>query len=282
MKEVVVASYNIHKCRGSDRKRDPKRIADVIHSLDADVIALQEVDSWPGPAAEPVQMEFLAHTVGLQAISGPTIERQDGHYGNALLTRLPILEVRKLDLTVFRREPRGALDVRLDAGGGILRVIATHLGLLPSERRYQVQRILETVDEEDDGMVTVLLGDINEWFVAARALRWLHARFGEGAGGRTYPSWMPLFKLDRIWVRPCDALANFRVHLTPMTRRASDHLPVSASIKVTADGAHPGNWRSSSARSHLDKEGHGDQGRAVQVRGGTGGIGQQQQGEEDG
>jgi endonuclease/exonuclease/phosphatase family metal-dependent hydrolase len=238
MSEVVVASYNIHKCRGVDRRRDPKRIADVIHSLDADVIALQEVDSWPGPAAEPVQMEFLAHTVGLHAISGPTIERHDGHYGNALLTRLPVLEVRKLDLTVFRREPRGALDVRLDAGDGTLRVIATHLGLLPSERRYQVQRILETV-EDDDRAVTVLLGDINEWFVAARALRWLHARFGPGAGARTYPSWLPIFKLDRIWARPCDALRNFRVHLTPASRRASDHLPVSASIKVTPEGAHP-------------------------------------------
>jgi endonuclease/exonuclease/phosphatase family metal-dependent hydrolase len=235
--EVVVASYNIHQCLGVDQRRDPKRIAEVIHSLDADVIALQEVDSWPGEEAEPVQMEFLAHTVGLHAISGPTIERHDGHYGNAILTRLPVVDVRKLDLTVFRREPRGALDVRLDAGDGELRVIATHLGLLPSERRYQVQRILQAVDE-DDHTVTVLLGDINEWFVAARALRWLHARFGAGAGGRTFPSWLPMFKLDRVWARPTDALRTFQVHRTPVTRRASDHLPVSARINVPTEGAH--------------------------------------------
>jgi endonuclease/exonuclease/phosphatase family metal-dependent hydrolase len=236
MSELVVASYNIRQCKGVDGRRDPKRIAEVIQSLGAQVIALQEVDSWPGPGSEPVQMEFLAHMVGLHAISGPTIERQDGHYGNALLTRLPIVDVRTLDLTVFRREPRGALDVLLDAGGATVRVIATHLGLLPSERRYQVQRILETV-EEDDQTVTVLLGDINEWFVAARALRWLHARFGQGAGGRTYPSWLPLFKLDRVWVRPTTALGSFQVHVTPVTRRASDHLPVSASIVLTPDGA---------------------------------------------
>jgi endonuclease/exonuclease/phosphatase family metal-dependent hydrolase len=231
---VVVASYNIRQCRGVDGRRDPKRIAEVIQSLGAQVIALQEVASWPGEGVEPVQMEFLAHTAGLNAISGPTIERQDGHYGNALLTRLPIIDVRKLDLTVFRREPRGALDVRLDAGDATLRVIATHLGLLPSERRDQVQRILASV-EEDDRTVTVLLGDINEWFVAARALRWLHARFGQGAGGRTYPSWMPLFKLDRIWVRPTTALGTFQVHVTPVTRRASDHLPVTATIDVSPD-----------------------------------------------
>lgn len=228
---ITAATYNIHQCVGVDGQRDPKRIADVIAALDADVIALQEVDSWPGIGDEPAQMEFLAHTAGLRAISGPTIERQDGHYGNALLTRLPILDVRKLDLTVYRREPRGALDVELDAHGTPLRVIATHLGLLPSERRFQVQRILEEV-EGADGRPTVLLGDINEWLVMGRPLRWLHARFGRGVGGRTFPSWCPLLKLDRVWVRPPHVLRGHRVHRGDGARVASDHLPVVAHLAL--------------------------------------------------
>jgi endonuclease/exonuclease/phosphatase family metal-dependent hydrolase len=228
---VVVASYNIHRCVGSDGCRDPKRIADVLQELKADVVALQEVDTWPGAGSESVQMEFLAHLAGLHAISGPTIERQEGHYGNVLLTRLPILDVRKLDLTVYRREPRGALDVELDAHGMKLRVIATHLGLMPSERRYQVQRILELV-EQDDEDVTVLLGDINEWLILGRPLRWLHARFGRGVSGRSYPARFPLFSLDRVWVTPTSALQRFRVHTTPLSRLASDHLPVVAEIAM--------------------------------------------------
>jgi endonuclease/exonuclease/phosphatase family metal-dependent hydrolase len=230
-RRVVVASYNIHRCVGLDGRRDPGRIAQVIQTLGADVVALQEVDSSP---AAPVQMELLAHLAGLEVISGPTLERRGTHYGNALLTRLPVRAVRKHDLTVHRREPRGALDVDLDAGGRILRVIGTHLGLRPSERRRQVQRILEAVSD-DHGDVTVLLGDINEWFVHGRPLRWLHSRFGRGGHGRTYPSWCPVFALDRVWVRPALALARFAVHGDAAARRASDHLPVTAEVMVNAD-----------------------------------------------
>jgi endonuclease/exonuclease/phosphatase family metal-dependent hydrolase len=228
---VKVASYNIHRCVGGDGRHDPVRIAQVLRELDADVVALQEVDSWPGEDGEPAEMEFLAHVAGLHAISGPTIERRDGHYGNVLLTRLPILDVRKLDLTFYRREPRGALDVELDAGGARLRVIATHLGLLPAERRYQVQRILELVEERQED-VTVLLGDINEWLIFGRPLRWLHARFGRGVSGRSYPARFPVLSLDRIWTKPTSALTRFRVHTTGLSRCASDHLPVAADIEV--------------------------------------------------
>jgi endonuclease/exonuclease/phosphatase family metal-dependent hydrolase len=212
-----------------------ERVARVIESLDADIIALQEVESRRISADQPFQMDVLGHLVGLEAISGPTIERADGHFGNAMLTRLPVRSVRRLDLTFRRREPRGALDVDFEVAGSVVRVIGTHLGLLPRERRHQVQLILETVADQQEGL-TVLLGDINEWLVSGRPLRWLHRRFGECHGQRTYPAWFPVFALDRIWVHPRDALLRFEAKNTAEARAASDHLPVRAELALTAPG----------------------------------------------
>jgi len=230
---LTVASYNIHRCIGTDGRRDVERVARVIESLDADIIALQEVESRRASADGPMQIDVLAHLVGLTAVSGPTIERADGHFGNALLTRLPIRAVRKLDLTFRRREPRGAIDVDFDVGGTHVRVIATHLGLLPRERRHQVQRILETTADQREGVI-VRLGDINEWLVAGRPLRWLHRRFGQCRAQRTFPAWFPIFALDRIWVHPKDALVCFDAKITMEARVASDHLPVRAELALAA------------------------------------------------
>ena len=227
---LAVASYNIHRCIGVDGRRDVQRVARVIESLDADIIALQEVES-RASADGAVQMEVLAHLVGLTAVSGPTIERADGHFGNALLTRLPIRAVRKLDLTFRHREPRGAIDADFDVAGTPVRVIATHLGLLPRERRHQVQRILETAADQREGLI-VLLGDINEWLVAGRPLRWLHRRFGQCRAQRTFPAWFPLFALDRIWVHPKGALVCVDAKVSAEAKVASDHLPVRAELSL--------------------------------------------------
>jgi endonuclease/exonuclease/phosphatase family metal-dependent hydrolase len=228
---LSVASYNVHRCIGGDGRRDVARVARVIDSLGADIIALQEVEWSRASEDGPMQIDVLAHLVGLTAISGPTIEHANGHFGNALLTRLPIRTVRKLDLTFRSREPRGAIDVDFDIAGTHVRVIATHLGLLPSERRHQVQRILETAADQHDG-VTVLLGDINEWLVAGRPLRWLHRRFGQCRAQRTFPAWFPIFALDRIWVHPKGALLCVDAKTSAEAKVASDHLPVRAELSL--------------------------------------------------
>jgi endonuclease/exonuclease/phosphatase family metal-dependent hydrolase len=236
MTGLRVVSYNIHRCVGGDGRQDPARIASVLREIDADVVGLQEVDAVSGPSTDSMQMQYLAASLGLHAIAGPTIIREQGHYGNALLTRRPVLDVRLIDLTVYRREPRGAIVADVDAGEGYtVRVIVTHLGLLPGERRTQVRRLLEVLGEETGDAahhLTVVCGDINEWFAVGRPLRWLHGRLGPAATIPTFPAAFPVFALDRIWVQPRNKLRTIKAWRTSPSRLASDHLPIIADLAL--------------------------------------------------
>lgn len=114
MRPVRVASYNIHRCVGVDRRCDPTRVATVLEELACDLIGLQEVDNGPGAAPTSMQLEFLARACGMDAVAGLRIVRHMGHYGNALLTRHRVLGVRRHDLSFSFRGPRGSLRA-LDA-----------------------------------------------------------------------------------------------------------------------------------------------------------------------
>lgn len=227
--QLSIASYNIHQSIGRDGLCKPGRIAEVIRDMHVDLIGLQEVDSRPGLHRESMQMDYLAHATGMEAVAGHTISRHTGHFGNVLLTRHPILSVRQVDLSVPAREPRGLIDAELDIHGHTLRVIATHLGLGAAERRFQVQRILQVIDERPSSWL-VLLGDFNEWAPWGRPLRWLNARLGKSAYYRTFPARASFLALDKIWAQPQHALAEIRPHDTPLTRIASDHLPLWARL----------------------------------------------------
>jgi endonuclease/exonuclease/phosphatase family metal-dependent hydrolase len=220
------ASYNIHLGIGRDGAFKPQRIAAVIDEIDADVIALQEV-SLGAPGFD--MLEYLGRTCALSAIAGPTLTTSSGEYGNALLTRLKHDGVHRWDLSVARHEPRGAIDLRVAHGGHTLRVIATHLGLRPGERRRQIRQLLKIV-EQDNRFPTVLLGDVNEWFLWGRPLRWMHRHFKRTPAPATFPAGRPMFALDRIWVEPRRALRRIAVHASKTARMASDHLPVVATL----------------------------------------------------
>jgi len=224
---VVVASYNIHRCYGGDGRCAPARVGQVIKALDADVVAMQEVET----RAEG-GLDLLEALAGheYRAIAGPTLFRENAHYGNALLTRLPVQDVRLHDLSVAGREPRGAIEVLLGSHGApALRVVATHFGLAPWERRAQARRVLELLEPRSTAL-EVLLGDLNEWFLWGRPLRWLHRAFAQTPAPATWPARRPLFALDRLWVRPRAALASLARHDGPLARSASDHLPLRAEL----------------------------------------------------
>jgi len=229
-----IGSYNIHKCIGSDGRCNVQRVAQVIGELDCDTVGLQEVDSRPGPHSDSRQLEFLAQATDMQGVAGATIIRHDRSYGNALLTRRKILDVRQHDLSFRRFEPRGALEVDLDVAGNCTRVFVMHLGLLPFERRYQMRIVLKRLREMPVDQPVVVLGDINEWLPISRPLRWLHGLLGTPPRQRSFPVWAPMFALDRVWVRPRGSLLDFRVHRSALSRRASDHFPVRAVVAPEA------------------------------------------------
>ena len=166
-----VATYNVHACVGRDGRYDPDRVATVIGELDADVVALQEF-TYPASVALETRMPVVLTALDrYECALGPTRERTRQTvtecFGNALLTRHPIVEVHRLDLSMERRKPRGALAATLDVRGARLHVLATHLGLRVHERRFQVRQILDYLDSVRDAPA-IVCGDFNDWLPADR------------------------------------------------------------------------------------------------------------------
>jgi endonuclease/exonuclease/phosphatase family metal-dependent hydrolase len=221
---LTIASYNIHKARGLDRRVDLARIADVIAELDADVVGIQEVYR--------SQAEALAERLGLRAIMAVTLERADGSYGNAVLTRLPVRHHDTFDLTRQRREPRGGVRVDMLVDGRDLHLFNVHFGLRVWERAEQVEMLVrQHVLREELPGPRIVVGDLNEWFPGAVG-RTLRRQLLGARVRRTHPSPLPLFALDRIyWDRALHG-DGVRVHRSRLARVASDHLPIVARLRL--------------------------------------------------
>jgi endonuclease/exonuclease/phosphatase family metal-dependent hydrolase len=225
---IRLATYNIHGGVGGDGRFDIERIAAVINELGADLVALQEVQSRHGGTDV---LEVLERATGLRAVAGPTLRNSTGAYGNAVLSRGSFVDIQRIDLSVPAREPRGALDVMMEFEGARLRVMATHLGLRPAERRHQTRLLLMYLGSVPP-VPSVLMGDLNEWFMWGRTLRWLHVAFCTTPAPATFPSRFPMFALDRIWVHPRQSLRALGVHASAVARSASDHLPLVALLDL--------------------------------------------------
>ena len=232
---VRIVTYNIHTCIGVDRRYDPDRIVAVLREINADIACLQEVGARRSIRRLADQWAYLGDATGCRVILGAGIRDHRRRFGNAILTRFPVLSARSLDLTVADYEPRGAIDADLLLGHRVLRVIATHLGLRAGERRLQANRLMAALGEsalanrrKPDAVL--LMGDLNEWRGRGGAIRVFDRSLGPSAAERTFPSWMPVLALDRIYADGPAVLRDVCVYRTPLARLASDHLPLVGSL----------------------------------------------------
>lgn len=233
--DVVIASYNVHKCIGIDKQFSPQRTADVISEIDADVIALQEADKRFGERSGLLDLGLLERRHGLVPVPiTATMPKGHGWHGNVVLFREGIVRnVHQLALPGV--EPRGAVIVDLQFPAGDLRVIAAHLGLLKRSREQQAESILSILQEADT-IPTLLIGDLNEWRVGKRSsLASLLPIFNhESTAVPSFPSRFPVLALDRVLGTPHNLVTSVEVHNTPLARIASDHLPLKAHLDLSS------------------------------------------------
>lgn len=231
-----ITTYNIHKCRGLDRRVRPRRIAAVLKQIDADIIALQEVVGMDEPEREHNQVHAIADELGYDFRIGENRRLRGAAYGNALLSRFPIVGDENHDLTCRRYEPRGCLEVTLAPAGSetLLRIYNVHLGTAFLERRYQARRLSDVI--RNDAYLSsrrIVLGDFNEWTRGlATHLLSSHLNSAEPeqvfGRARSYPGVLPLLHLDHIYHDSALTPKKITIHRSRLALVASDHLPIVA------------------------------------------------------
>jgi endonuclease/exonuclease/phosphatase family metal-dependent hydrolase len=235
MPRLRVLSWNVHGCVGSDGRFDPERVARVIEERRPDVVLLQEVGDLRGVHPPIDQATVVAELLGMESAVGITVPSEPFGYGNATLLRRPLRpsESEVYDLTVAPHEPR--LCLALSVGG--LRAANVHLGLGRKERRRQLAILLDERGPllHHGGAPTVLGGDFNDWPPGAvtSALERAFvdaARLGSPRPAKTWPSFRPLLRLDRLYIAGAVEVIACGVDASPRASAASDHLPLWAEL----------------------------------------------------
>ena len=232
---VRVASYNIRKAIGLDRRRRPERIIEVLAEIDADIVALQEADRRFGQRLSALPLHLLANHGAYRAVPLAARPHSIGWHGNALLVKehVEILDCSVLHLPSI--EPRGAVSADLRVGSVEIRVVGLHLDLSGLWRRRQSGAILHHVATQSHHLPTVLMGDTNEW-TRGGCLRDFGTHHEIAPTGPSYHARKPVARLDRIFVSPELGVVEAGVHVTPTARIASDHLPVWADLEQRLPG----------------------------------------------
>ncbi len=239
--KLRVLSYNIHKCIGGvDRKYEPSRIVEVIRKLDADVVMLQEVDAGVKRSNGDRQVELLGDQLGLRYHTWfPNVDvRGGGQYGNAILSRYPLIESTNIDVTLRFKKRRsvlhGVLRVRHDEVDRTVHVFNMHLGLARYERKRQLEMFLNSqpfAHLHHDTPV-VVGGDLNDVYGGLGQLLAPSGFRGIDRRPLTFPAWGPMRALDAIFVRGAVDLQRLMRCDSALARTASDHRPLVAEVKL--------------------------------------------------
>ena len=230
-----VATYNIHRCRGLDGRTNPQRTADVIRSIDADIVALQEVIG-AGPNAQG-HAEELGALLGMGWVMAPARHLRGALFGNVVLSRLPIRHHSQYDLSWRTCEPRCCQRADILVDDKTLHLFNVHLGTAYRERKDQADRLAAIVHDGRIHPPKILLGDFNEWS-GGLATASLTAKLEaidistHLRRRRTYPALLPLLHLDHIYYEGHVEIAGIEIPRTRKSLMASDHLPFLAELKV--------------------------------------------------
>jgi endonuclease/exonuclease/phosphatase family metal-dependent hydrolase len=234
--DLRIATYNIHRSRGMDRRTMPSRVAEVIRSLNADVVALQEVIG-AGPAGAG-QAEEIGAAVGMGWVMASVRQLRKHLFGNVILSRLPIVHHSQYDLSWRTCEPRACQRADLDLGSGHqLHIYNVHLGTAVLERRYQATRLAAFVHDRRIEGPKVILGDFNEWTrgLATKTLSSLFESIDIYAylkRRRTYPGIFPFLHLDHIYYEGGVEVRGVELTRSRASLMASDHLPLIADLRI--------------------------------------------------
>jgi endonuclease/exonuclease/phosphatase family metal-dependent hydrolase len=225
---VRVATWNIRGGVGADGKFDLARVVRLLKRAEPDIVALQEVDSRRGTGGHEHPFLLLRQALGEHAVEAKSIVSAHGEYGQILISRWPLSDIHIHDISVPGREPRRAIEAEVALPYGRLRMAAVHLGLTFGERRAQTQTLVEIARRAP--VTTVMAGDFNDWIWRGSVQNAIHRALPARTWHRTFPSWLPLIRLDRVYCRPREALvASFTDR---EARVLSDHLPVFADVQV--------------------------------------------------
>ncbi len=230
-------TYNVHRCVGVDRKLDVARVAAVIAQIKPDIVALQELDVGRRRTGGVDQAHALAARLGMAFHFHAALRVEEEQYGDAILAAgdLSLIKAGALpgSRTLRGLEPRGALLVDVSLAGRALRVLNTHLGLVPHEQRAQARALAgpEWLGLALDGAPVIALGDLNATphQAAHRTLAAVMTDARQAApgarGAPTFPSRLPMLAIDHVLVSRDLVVTGARAFAAPLARVASDHLP---------------------------------------------------------